>query len=594
MGKIVIPKHSADVDEMNAVLKIHYDADDWVEASENNNKLKGLIGPNQYKTSYPKKAQVPAYFGFLESKMSGKRIKERRITDAGKKMYEAIINDDIAIRQELLMDAVEKIVFGRNNAGSPSGDSDIEAPDLAIRCIIDTGFCTCQEYAYMIWNLHDNGKKYYDSLSDVVKSRSTGGIGLNSEAEGYKDWKPILALIRWGFLIKANDARQKVMLHPDVQKKYKERLCSLKVYNVDKKAEIVFDEISVSESVDTTVFKPFIISDELAFSIKSGQLVEDVINVEKQHIFNGDNVLFVDPSISRLLAYHGYLINGMKKEGTKYKLSLEKQGIVNKNREAQLLDELREEAKKLDSTSNNIVKDILEYKNCDANIKTISNRNKNIEPINLLIRAITELNYLEETELKFLLYSLVIGNLNYTDAIDQVKNSREIKSNLTVDDRVLNYAVLDKLTDSRLLEWSVDNQKRVLRFNSRLSKAHIEQFKRLMIYAVDISKKANIEKEQENFPLYIKPVFVSQKIELGELSELTIAVKNNSNIVQGDYIVIVNQDFSAICNYIVYQVIEIEKSNDVVKLVLLKQNYINQNKEAEILSDLKEAYNGEH
>jgi len=191
----------------------------------------------------------------------------------------------------------------------------------------------------------------------VVKSRSTGGIGLNSEAEGYKDWKPILALIRWGFLIKANDARQKVMLHPDVQKKYKERLCSLKVYNVDKKAEIVFDEISVSESVDTTVFKPFIISDELAFSIKSGQLVEDVINVEKQHIFNGDNVLFVDPSISRLLAYHGYLINGMKKEGTKYKLSLEKQGIVNKNREAQLLDELREEAKKLDSTSNNIVKD---------------------------------------------------------------------------------------------------------------------------------------------------------------------------------------------------------------------------------------------
>ena len=90
----------------------------------------------------------------------------------------------------------------------------------------------------------------------------------------------------------------------------------------------------------------------------------------------------------------------MKKEGTKYKLSLEKQGIVNKNREAQLLDELREEAKKLDSTSNNIVKDILEYKNCDANIKTISNRNKDIEPINLLIRAITELNYLEETELK--------------------------------------------------------------------------------------------------------------------------------------------------------------------------------------------------
>lgn len=30
MGKIVIPKHSADINEMNAVLKIHYEANSWV------------------------------------------------------------------------------------------------------------------------------------------------------------------------------------------------------------------------------------------------------------------------------------------------------------------------------------------------------------------------------------------------------------------------------------------------------------------------------------------------------------------------------------------------------------------------------------
>ena len=34
MGKIVIPKHSADVDEMNAVLKIHYDVDGWVKSQD--------------------------------------------------------------------------------------------------------------------------------------------------------------------------------------------------------------------------------------------------------------------------------------------------------------------------------------------------------------------------------------------------------------------------------------------------------------------------------------------------------------------------------------------------------------------------------
>ena len=82
MSKIVIPKHSADIDEMNAVLKIHYEADDWVKGPDFKRKLMGLIGAEQYPSSYPKKAQVPAYFGFLESKVSsGGRITERKITD---------------------------------------------------------------------------------------------------------------------------------------------------------------------------------------------------------------------------------------------------------------------------------------------------------------------------------------------------------------------------------------------------------------------------------------------------------------------------------------------------------------------------------
>lgn len=135
MGKIVIPKHSADVEEMNAVLKIHYEANDWVKSREYVEKLKTMIDPDLYPSSYPKKAQVPTYFGFLECKItSGNNITERRITNSGKKMYEAIISDDIATRQELLMDAVENVIFGKNNGGSPSSESDIDAPDLAIRC----------------------------------------------------------------------------------------------------------------------------------------------------------------------------------------------------------------------------------------------------------------------------------------------------------------------------------------------------------------------------------------------------------------------------------------------------------------------------
>ena len=393
MGKIVIPKHSADVYEMNAVLKIHYDANDWVKSRDYVAKLKTIIDPTLYPSSYPKKAQVPTYFGFIECKMtSGKNITERRITESGKKMYEAIISDDIVARQDLLMDAIEKIVFGKNNGGSPSSGSDIEAPDLVIRCIIDTGYCTSHEYAYLIWNLHDNGKKYYQSLPDILKARNSGGIILPAEAKNYSDWKPILALIRWGFLIKADDERQKVLIHPAVYQRYSDRLRNLKIYNVDKRKPIEIDESKVIESVDETVFKPFAVSEESAISIKNGELQEEITDVEKQHIFSGDSVLFVNRSMSRLLAYHSYLIAEMEKIGTKYHMALEMEEAVNRKQEKVLLEELKKEAEKQDENSRQrLLLDILKYRKSNHNIKDVFENNLDIEPVNLVIRTLSEL-----------------------------------------------------------------------------------------------------------------------------------------------------------------------------------------------------------
>lgn len=302
MGKIVIPKHSADVEEMNAVLKIHYEANDWVKSREYVEKLKTMIDPDLYPSSYPKKAQVPTYFGFLECKItSGNNITERRITNSGKKMYEAIISDDIATRQELLMDAVENVIFGKNNGGSPSSESDIDAPDLAIRCILDTGYCTSHEYAYMIWNLHDNGKKYYRSLPEILKDRS----------------------------------------------------------------------------------------------------------------------------FSRLLAYHSYFINKIDKIGTKYQLSLQMEDAVNKKQESVLLTELREEAKKQsESEQQGLLLDILKYSKSMQNMKNVSDKNLDIEPVNLVFRALSELEYLYENELKYLLAETILGDLNYSDALIKIKEGR--------------------------------------------------------------------------------------------------------------------------------------------------------------------------
>lgn len=595
MGKIVIPKHSADIDEMNAVLKIHYDANDWVGSQEYTKKLKAMIGADQYASSYPKKAQVPTYFGFLECKMTPKkRITERRITETGKSMYEAIINDNIAERQRLLMDAIEKVIFGRNNGGCASSDSDIEAPDLAIKCILDTGYCTSHEYAYMIWNLHDNGKKYYQSLPDIIKARNSDGIALQQEASNYADWKPILALIRWGFLKEADDGRQKVMIHPDVYSHYGDRLENIKVYNIDKLEQIEINSIQESDSVDDTVFKPFAISEESSMQIRTGTLREEIVNVEKQHIYTGDSVLFVNRSISRLLAYHSYLINDMTKVGTKYQMSLEIEGTVNRRQEDVLLAELKEEARRQnENDQHGLLIDILNYSKYMQNIKGVSEKNQDIEPVNLVIRALSELDYLHENELKYLLAEMILGNLNYSDAIDLIIEKRNSGVIITSErEAELDYKFVNALVAGRLLEWSDTDAGKVLRLAEDLDSTYLEQLKRLMVYAVDISKSSN-KKDNASLPLSIKAVSVDDSVGNKELSEICIRIIENPKIVQGDYIILVKNDFCCIANYMVYQVISVQKSDEYMKLEIAKHSFINKDKEDEILKDLKEAYYGE-
>lgn len=595
MGKIVIPKHSADIDEMNAVLKIHYDANDWVGSQEYTKKLKAMIGADQYASSYPKKAQVPTYFGFLECKMTpGKRITERKITETGKSMYEAIINDDIAERQKLLMDAIEKVIFGRNNGGCASSESDIEAPDLAIKCILDTGYCTSHEYAYMIWNLHDNGKKYYQSLPDIIKARSSDGIALQQEASNYADWKPILALIRWGFLKEADDGRQKVMIHPDVYSSYGDRLENIKVYNIDKLEPIEIDSIQETDSVDDTVFKPFAISEENSMQIQTGTLREEIVNVEKQHIYTGDSVLFVNSSISRLLAYHSYFINDMTKVGTKYQMSLEIEGAVNRRQEDVLIAELKEEARKQnENDQHGLLIDILNYSKYMQNIKGVSEKNQDIEPVNLVIRVLSELDYLNENELKYLLAEMILGNLNYSEAIDLIIEKRDLGVIVTSErEAELDYKFVNALVAGRLLEWSETDEGKVLRLAEDLDSTYLEQLKRLMVYAVDISKSSN-KKDNESLPLSIKAVSVDDSVGNEELSEICVRIIENPKIVQGDYIILVKNAFGCIANYMVYQVISVQKSDEYMKLEIAKHSFINKDKEDEVLKDLKEAYYGE-
>lgn len=597
MSKIVIPKHSADVDEMNAVLKIHYGADDWVKGSDFMRRLMAIIGDDQYKSSYPKKAQVPAYFGFLESKVSsGGRITERRITESGKAMYEAILADDDDTKRRLLMEALEKMVFGRNNAGSPSSNSDIEPPVLLVKCILDTGYCTSMEYAYLVWALNDVCKKYYESLDEIIKARSAGGIALNAGANGYKDWKPVLAMLRWGFLIKSDDDVQRVLLHPDVIDKYSDRLVKLKVYNIDKQEdveEINFDEITINPR-STSSYKPFKIDDENIEKIKGGHFSQACEDIEQQSILVGDQVLFVDRKLTRLTAYHSYLVKDLEKNGTNYDVSVRRQFAINKNKESELITALKAE----DELSKSIhVQDALRamfrYENYDKHLEVKGHANKDVLPAYLMLRALISLNHMKTNEQDYLIYSVVDGKKTYTDVITTISEARKKRIELN-EDGMRGYSQqpsIQMFKDKGIFELCLKDRTNEIQINPVIKERYSNMIKRLSFYAVDIEKHSTEEeREIAILPKVIKTIEIS-KFHDSEKESLSVSERQvlGKKLVQGDFIIFIDDKHTSIHEMFVYQITECKKKGEVFQISYRRRHVINPKRQSEILKMIKEA-----
>ena len=236
MGKIVMPKNSALLNEIESVLEIYYEAGDWLPNDKYKAKLKAMIGDDQYSSSYTKKAQITSYFGFTIWEDINNSKSRRKITSSGKKMYEAIKMKDTKAVQEVLMKALETVKFGRDNYGCPESSSDVEPPSLYVRAILDMGYLTYREFAFLLWKLEDLGANYTDALAELKELRNKGTIDLGEEAIKYADCKPIMILVRWGFLAEDttdSTGGKHIIIAPEVLAKYKSRLHNLKIYNID-------------------------------------------------------------------------------------------------------------------------------------------------------------------------------------------------------------------------------------------------------------------------------------------------------------------------------------------------------------------------
>ena len=152
MGKMVIPKNSASIEEVMGAIQIYYDANDWMSNADFIQTYKskiGIIGDDTDSSAYTKKTEIGCYYGFLEWEDIHKKTSPRRITSRGRRFLEHYNANDSDSIQEDIMKSLEEVSFGRNNYACMSCDSDIEPPALFLRAMMDLGYLTNTEFAFI-------------------------------------------------------------------------------------------------------------------------------------------------------------------------------------------------------------------------------------------------------------------------------------------------------------------------------------------------------------------------------------------------------------------------------------------------------------
>ena len=239
MGKMVIPKNSASIEEVMGAMQIYYDANDWLSNADYIQAFKnriGIIGDDGDSSAYTKRTEIGAYYGFIEWQDINKVTSPRRITPRGKQFLEHYNAKDTDAIHEDIMCSLEEITFGRNNFACRSSDSDIDPPALFLRAVMDLEYLTNTEFAYLVYKMEYEAWHYTETIRDIKAYRNRGeSVPLPDEGRKFSDPKPILMLERWGVLTSSQiGGSKRTSISAEFLAGYQQRLRNLKIYNIDK------------------------------------------------------------------------------------------------------------------------------------------------------------------------------------------------------------------------------------------------------------------------------------------------------------------------------------------------------------------------
>ena len=231
---LIIPKNNADAQTLDETLKIYYEANDWVLNSVLIDKLSsalddlGIENEKKEPQSYTKKTQVLAYFGFITWQDVSNSQSPRKITELGKRFYEARLEKDADKTIEVLIESLSICTFGRNVIGCDS-DSDIEAPNVFIKASLLLKGLSNNEFAYILGRMELHGEEFHDAVLKIKVNRIKNIKTYPEEnAKKWNDPKPITALKNWGFFNSDDNT-----ISDNVFLKYADQLLALRTKNTE-------------------------------------------------------------------------------------------------------------------------------------------------------------------------------------------------------------------------------------------------------------------------------------------------------------------------------------------------------------------------
>lgn len=258
---LIIPKNNADPQTLDATLQIYYDAGDWVDNATLIDKLSrklidlGVEDEQKEPQSYTKKTQVLAYYGFITWEDLSDKQSRRKITDLGRRFYEARSREDQDAVIDVLMDSLKTQTFGRNVIGCDS-DSDVEAPNVFIKASALLDGLSNKEFAYILQKMELEHIDFSSAIFQVKLQRLKGvPINPSNAAAKWADPKPITALKNWGFLDNDNNNR----ISQSVLSRHSDELMSLKTYNTEESnASFYQNSYNITDHVMNSSYKSYL------------------------------------------------------------------------------------------------------------------------------------------------------------------------------------------------------------------------------------------------------------------------------------------------------------------------------------------------